>query len=89
MYSRRYFINRKRESYYKKLLVKYNFEEINFDVDEINTFLKKNYNGETLINELDELPNMLFKDKFLSDFKDLNNTDILKRRFILFFKKIN
>lgn len=89
MYSRRYFINRKRESHYKKILSKHNFKEILFDVNEVNNFLKKEYPDETLINDLDDIPNKFDKNKFLREFKYLDTNDILKRRFVLCFKKIN
>ena len=88
MYSERYFINRFRESFYKNLLKKYNFEEIKFNVDEVNNFIKLNYKNETLINEIDDKSLLSKKSSFLNEFKKLGDEDILKRRFILLFKKI-
>ena len=88
MYSERYFINRYRESFYKTLLKKYNFEEIKFNVPDINNFIKSNYKDETLIDETDDKSFLSKKSNFLDEFKKLDDEDILKRRFILLFKKI-
>ena len=85
---RKIFINRFRESFYKTLLKKYNFEEIKFNVPDINNFIKSNYKDETLIDETDDKSFLSKKSNFLDEFKKLDDEDILKRRFILLFKKI-
>lgn len=89
MYSCRYFINRKRKSYYMMLLDKYDFQVLNVNIKNINDFLKSDYPNETLIEENYLKPDGFDQSNFEKNFKDLNDDDLLKKRFILSFKKKN